>query len=123
MKDLIRKVLREEIEKNKNMERYLNPLKKYIAMRSLPDFVCFTTILKIKTGDAIIVLFHYNRLVNNDFEAKINSEIKKVFNTGGILVTGFFGKETKCEENLERLLNGDEYNENYFIIPNKNYNP
>ena len=101
----------------------MSPLKKYIAIRSLPDFVCFTTILKTKTGDAIIVLFHYNRLVNNDFEAKINSEIKKVFNTGGILVTGFFGKETKCEENLERLLNSDEYNENYFIIPNKNYNP
>ena len=37
MKDLIRKILREEIEKNKDLERYLSPLKKYIAIRSLPD--------------------------------------------------------------------------------------
>lgn len=121
MKELIRNILREETEKNTNIERYLNPLKKYVAMRSFPDFVCFSTILK--TEHAIILLFHYNRLISNDFEAKINSEIKKVFNVDNILVTGFFGKENRCEENLERLLNDDEYNKNYFIIPNKNYNP
>jgi ABC-type polysaccharide/polyol phosphate transport system ATPase subunit len=121
MKDLIRKILREEVEKNTNIERYLNPLKKYIAMRSLPDFVCFSTV--IESEHAIIVLFHYSRLVDNDFENKINSEIKKVFNTNDIIVTGFFGKETNCKENLERLLKNDDYNKKFFLIPNKNYNP
>ena len=40
-----------------------------------------------------------------------------------ILVTGFFGSEMSCEENLERLLKNDDYNKKFFIIPNKNYNP
>jgi hypothetical protein len=119
MKDLIRKILREEVEKN--IERYLNPLKKYIAMRSLPDFICYTNI--IQAEHAIIILFQYNRLINDDFERKINSEIKKVFNTNDIIVTGFFGKESNCKENLKRLVNNDDYNKKFFLIPNKNYNP
>lgn len=120
MKDLIRKILREEVDKDRNMERYLNPLKKYISMRSLPDFVCYTNV--IKNEHVIIVLFQYSRLVNDDFERKINTEIRKVFNTNDIIVTGFFGKETNCEENLERLLKNDDYNKKFFLIPNKNYN-
>jgi hypothetical protein len=121
MKDLIKKILREEVEKNTNIERYLNPLKKYIAMRSLPDFVCYTNVLLSER--VIIVLFQYDRLVNDYFERMINSEIKKVFNTNDIIVTGFFGKEMNCEKNLERLLNNDDYNKKFFLIPNKNYNP
>lgn len=121
MKDLIRNILREEVEKNTNLERYLNPLKKYISLRPLPDFVCFSTILKSEY--AIILLLQYNRLVGNDFESNLNSEIKKVFNTNDIIVTGFFGSEMNCEENLERLLNNDDYNKKFFLIPNKNYNP
>jgi hypothetical protein len=120
MKDLIRNILREEVAKNTNIERYVNPLKKYITMRSLPDFVCFSTV--IESEYAIILLFHYNRLISDDFEKKINSEIKKVFNTNDILVTGFFGGEMSCEKNLERLLNNDDYNKKFFLIPNKNYN-
>jgi hypothetical protein len=121
MKDLIRNILREEVAKNTNIERYMNPLKKYIAMRSLPDFVCYTNVLLSER--AIIILFQYDRLVNDYFERKINSEIKKVFNTNDIIVTGFFGKEMNCEENLERLLNNDDHNKKFFLIPNKNYNP
>ena len=79
LQESIRKILREEVEKNTNIERYLNPLKKYIAMRSLPDFVCYTNVLLSER--AIIILFQYDRLVNDYFERKINSEIKKVFNT------------------------------------------
>ena len=99
----------------------MNPLKKYIAMRSLPDFVCYTNV--IQSEHVIIILFQYNRLTNDYFEKKINTEIKKVFNTNDIIVTGFFGSEMSCEENLERLLKNDDYNKKFFIIPNKNYNP
>lgn len=121
MKDLIRNILREEVAKNTNIERYMSPLKKYIAMRSLPDFVCYTNV--IQSEHVIIILFQYNRLTNDYFEKKINTEIKKVFNTNDIIVTGFFGSEMSCEENLERLLKNDDYNKKFFIIPNKNYNP
>jgi hypothetical protein len=121
MKDLIRNILREEVEKNTNIERYLNPLKKYIAMRSLPDSVCFTSI--VLSENIIIVMFRYNRVMANTFEEKIQSEIKKVFNTNNIYVTSFFTDEKTCEENLERLLNNDDHNKKFFLIPNKNYNP
>lgn len=122
MKDLIRNILREEVAKNTNLERYMNPLKKYIAMRSLPDFVCYTNV--IQSEHAIIILFQYSRLIssNDYFEKNINSEIKKVFNTNDVIVTGFFGSEMSCEENLERLLKNDDYNKKFFLIPNKNYN-
>jgi capsule polysaccharide modification protein KpsS len=121
MKDLIRNILREEVAKNTNIERYLNPLKKYIAMRSLPDSVCFTSI--VLSENIIIVMFRYNRVMAKTFEEKIQSEIKKVFNTNNIYVTSFFTDEKTCEENLERLLNNDDHNKKFFLIPNKNYNP
>jgi len=120
MKDLIRNILREEVAKNTNIERYMNPLKKYIAMRSLPDSVCFTSI--VLSENIIIVMFRYNRVMAKTFEEKIQSEIKKVFNTNNIYVTSFFTDEKTCEENLERLLKSDEYNKKLFLIPNKNYN-
>lgn len=120
MKDLIRNILREEVAKNTNIERYVNPLKKYIAMRSLPDSVCFTSI--VLSENIIIVMFRYNRVMAKTFEEKIQSEIKKVFNTNNIYVTSFFTDEKTCEENLERLLKSDEYNKKLFLIPNKNYN-
>lgn len=120
MKDLIRNILREEVAKNTNIERYVNPLKKYIAMRSLPDSVCFTSI--VISENIIIVMFRYNRVMAKTFEEKIQSEIKKVFNTNNIYVTSFFTDEKTCEENLERLLKSDEYNKKLFLIPNKNYN-
>jgi len=121
MKDLIRNILREEVAKNTNIERYMNPLKKYIAMRSLPDSVCFTSI--VLSENIIIVMFRYNRVMAKTFEEKIQSEIKKVFNTNNIYVTSFFTDEKTCEENLERLLNNDDHNKKFFLIPNKNYNP
>jgi hypothetical protein len=110
----------EEVAKNTNIERYMNPLKKYIAMRSLPDSVCFTSI--VLSENIIIVMFRYNRVMAKTFEEKIQSEIKKVFNTNNIYVTSFFTDEKTCEENLERLLKSDEYNKKLFLIPNKNYN-
>ena len=41
MKDLIRNILREEVEKNTNIERYLNPLKKYLKCGLICPFVVY----------------------------------------------------------------------------------
>lgn len=120
MKELIRNILREETEKSTNIEKYLNPLKKYISLRPLPDSVCFTSI--VLSENIIIVMFRYNRVMSKTLEEKIQSEIKKVFNTNNIYVTSFFTDEKTCKENLERLLNSDDYNKKLFLIPNKNYN-
>ena len=77
MKDLIRNILREEVAKNTNLERYMNPLKKYIAMRSLPDFVCYTNV--IQSEHAIIILFQY--ISNNRYD--INSIYSPTVNKAG----------------------------------------
>lgn len=122
MKNLIRNILREEVEKNKNIERIFNPLTKYITLRSLPNFVCFTNVVKSE-HDLIMVVMQYDKLVSSDFEPKFQNELQKVFNTSDIWVTGFYGEEKNCKERLEKLKNSKDYGKLFNIITNKNYNP
>jgi len=126
MKDLIRKILREELDiyTKKDYNRLSNLVIKYLTIRPLADFVCFSTV--ISTDHGIIVLLQYNRFTydSNSYEQKLQNEMKKVFNMNAFLmVTGFYGEEKTCEEKLKNLKNSDEYNKNFFLIPNKNYNP
>jgi len=120
MKNIIRNILREEVEKNKNIERFFNPLTKYITLRSLPNFVCFTNVVK-NEHHLIMVVMQYDRPVSSDFEPKFQNELQKVFNTSDIWVTGFYGEEKNCKERLERLKNSKDYGKLFNIIPNKNY--
>jgi hypothetical protein len=122
MKNIIRNILREEVEKNKNIERFFNPVTKYITVRSLPNFVCFTNVVK-NEHHLIMVVMQYDKVVASDFEAKFQNELQKVFNTSDIWVTGFYGEEKNCKERLERLKNSKDYGKLFNIIPNKNYNP
>jgi hypothetical protein len=121
MKDLIRNILREEVGKSTNIEKYLNPVVKYFMKRTLPSFICFTTVMISEYN--IIVLFQYNQLVSQNIEQKIQKEINNVFKINDIWVTGFFGDEHNCEKRLEKLKYKEDYNKTFFIIPNKNYNP
>jgi hypothetical protein len=125
MKDIIRKILREEVELDKKEvdQNTLNFVIRYFSMRTLPKFVCFSTI--IKADHAVIILLQYNKYLYNptDYEQKIGSEIRKILNKKNILVTGFYTEEKNCEERLENLKNSQDYNKKFFLVPNKNYNP
>ncbi len=126
MKDLIKKILREEfnVDDKKDYERISKLVVKYMSVRPLPNFVCFSTIVPTEHG--IIVLLHYNKSTYGftDYEPKLQNEIKKVLNTKlFIMVTGFFSEEKSCEERLETLKRSDDWKKKFFLIPNKNFNP
>jgi hypothetical protein len=126
MKDLIRKILKEELDiyTKKDYNRLSNLVIKYLSVRPLADFVCFSAVLP--TDHGVIVLLQYNKLIydSNSYEQKLQNEMKKVFNMDAFLmVTGFYGEEKTCEEKVAKLKNSNDYNKKFFLIPNKNYNP
>jgi hypothetical protein len=126
MKKLIKKILREDLKINDSRSRkLLEPLKRYLFSRGLPNYICFSLVIIGKNNNPMVLLVGNDLYHSGNFDIKLQSEISNVFNTSDITIMLYHSNHSSpfldCQEYLNMLRKQDNYNKTFFIIPNKGY--
>ena len=81
MKKLIKKILREEVKINDSRsKKLLEPLKRYLFSRGLPNYICFSLGIIGKNNNPMVLLVGNDFYHSGNFDIKLQSEISNVFN-------------------------------------------